>query len=227
MTSCSPVSGDFECQCQGSWGGETCSVCTLNCNDGHATDDCTQCKCDDNHGGVLCEWSFDTYSVVLGVSIVVIPSEAMGRFKRLFEYDVAFALRIPADRVEVRDVGTMGGEVSVNFRLYVNRGQESQFFYQMLLRQDENQHKSAVLYRGETTQFWKRILCRGEECSDDPLDFVDGIPLSQNEFIAAVGGTVLLLSLRGACCYRFKCMKQKDLTQLKPTKRISNTFSSV
>lgn len=109
MTSCSPVSGDFECQCQGSWGGATCSVCTLNCNDGHATDDCTQCKCDDNHGGVLCEWSFDTYSVVLGVSIVVIPSEAMGRFKRLFEYDVAFALRIPADRVEVRDVGTMGG----------------------------------------------------------------------------------------------------------------------
>ena len=82
VTSCSPFAGDFECQCQGAWGGVTCSVCNLTCNSGTANDECTQCECDANHGGAFCEWSFDDYSVVLEILIAYIPDDAMDRFKR-------------------------------------------------------------------------------------------------------------------------------------------------
>ena len=209
VASCSPFSGDFECQCQGAWGGVTCSACNLNCNGGNANDDCTQCECDANHGGVFCEWSFDDYSVVLEILIAYIPDDAMGRFKRLFEYDVAFALRIHVNRIEVRDVVTIGGAISVDFRLYVNLGQNSQIFYEDLLRQGEAPRESTVLYRGETTQFWKHIICRGEKCDGDPY-FISGIPLTQNEFIGVVSGAIVLLILCSACWYRVY-MKRKDL----------------
>ena len=124
----------------------------------------------------------------------------------LFEYDVAFALRIPADRIKVRDVVTIGGEISVDFRLYVNPGQNSQIFYEELLRQGEDPRESTVLYRGETTQFWKHIICRGEKCNEDSY-FISGIPLTQNEFVGVVSGAILLLILCGACWYRGVCMK--------------------